>query len=186
MQSSETAPRSKARAIALALLGIATVVGFAYFLQCDARMNAAGGPGIARFELVADRITAARIMAAWGPAGQQAAKDSLHFDFLYLVIYGAFFALAVRSAANALGRRGYDHLAWMGSWLWIFPIAGAVFDIFEDLALLAIVNGNTGRTVPALATFFAVTKFAFLMGTGLYLIVALIALAQRRPTVSDA
>jgi hypothetical protein len=173
-------PPTKARQIALWVLGIATVVGFAIFGVFDSTMHAAGGPGIARFEIVADRATAARILLAWGDKGQGAAKQSLWFDFAFLVIYGAFLGLAIKTVAAGLLRRGYERLAWLGSWLWTFAIIGALFDVFEDIALLRILHGDTGRVTPWIATYMAVLKFAFLIPAILYLIAAMYVLLRDR------
>jgi hypothetical protein len=159
---------------------MATVAGFVVFGIWDQTMHEAGGPGIARFEFVVDRATAAHILTAWGDKGQDAARASLWFDFAFLLIYGSFLVLAIRSAGAALARRGFDHLAWMSGWIWIFAVAGASFDVLEDIMLLLILDGNTSRIVPNLSAYFTVLKFALLMGASLYLIVASVALVKDR------
>jgi len=175
---------SRTRAIALWALGLATIAGFLIFHVIDRTMYEAGGPGIVRFEFVVDRINAARILSAWGQKGQDAARLSLWVDFAFIAVYTTFLVLAIRTAAGALARRGLDHLAWMGGWIWIFAVAGAAFDVLEDIGLLAILNGNTSRIVPNIGAYCTVLKFAFLMGAALYLIVASITLLRARRTAS--
>jgi hypothetical protein len=171
---------SRARVVALWVLGLATIAGFVAFHIWDQKMADAGGPGIARFEFVIDRNTAAWILTAWGKEGQDAARTSLWFDFFFIVIYTSFLVLAIRTAAAALARRGMEQLAWMGGWIWIFAIAGGLFDVLEDIGLLLVLRGTESALLLTLGAYCTVLKFALLMGAVLYLIVASIALVRAR------
>ena len=151
-------------------------------LLIDERMWDAGGPGIIGFEIAWDTEQAQRILTEWGDSGRDAARLSLGFDFLYLVVYAAFWSLAVRAARDAAARRGWDRLARLGV-VWPAAIVAAAFDALEDVCLLVELGGADGRAWPFLAALFATFKFV-----GLALVVGYVAvvLARRFPRVVAA
>jgi pimeloyl-ACP methyl ester carboxylesterase len=147
------------RAALWVLFAAGTVVGVA-LLAIDNRMWDEGGPGIVGFELAATEDHVDRILAEWGDEGRDAARLSLWLDFLFLALYSAFWALAVR----ALGSRR----AWL-----LAPLAGA-FDFLENVCLLVVLAGGGGGALPLLAALCATLKFIALALAVGYVVVALI------------
>jgi pimeloyl-ACP methyl ester carboxylesterase len=150
-------------------------------LAIDGRMWDEGGPGIVGFELAADPARADRILAEWSDSGRDAARLSLWLDFLYLALYAAFWALAVRAARDLAARRGWARLARAGV-VWPAALAAGGFDALENICLL-VVLGGTGGAWPGLAAAFAVLKFLCLAVVAGY--VALV-LVRRFPRVAVA
>src|SRR5215207_2692360 len=86
-------------------LGVASGVLGLVLLGIDQGIWDEGGPGIVGFELAGSEERAREIRAEWGPDGRDAARLSLWLDYLYLALYGAFWALAV-TATRDYARRG--------------------------------------------------------------------------------
>jgi len=78
----------------LIVLGAVTLALAITLLAIDPAREAEGNPSIVGFELAWDEQGAAEILDEWGEDGRDAARLSLRLDFLYLLAYGAFFALA--------------------------------------------------------------------------------------------
>jgi hypothetical protein len=162
---------------ALWLSGLATLAVGAVLVVLDARMRDAGGVGMVDFELAGTRAEAERMMAAWGAEGRDAARWSLRLDFVFLVVYGTFGALA------ALALR-----SWWPSRLWrrlglaaavAMPVA-ALFDAVEDVNLLLVLDGRGGTAAPQLARAFALGKFALVAFALAYLLAGLALRVRRR------
>ena len=88
----------------------------------------------------------------------------------------------MRAAADRCRDRGRPTLEKIGRKTWAAPIVAGCFDAIEDIGLLAILYGNTGSVAPAVATGFAIAKFALLALVAAYLIVVLAATVLRSPT----
>ncbi len=152
------------------------VVGSALFVVLagiDERMWDEGGPGIVGFEVAADAGTADEILTEWGDDGRDAARLSLWLDFLYLAMYAAFWALAVRAARDFARRRHWETLARLGR-VWPLALVAAAFDVLENVSLLVVLGGTEGSAWPALAAGFAVLKFLSLGVVELYVAIVLI------------
>jgi pimeloyl-ACP methyl ester carboxylesterase len=132
---------------------------FAVLFALDIRMQDEGARGIIDFELAGNRDHAQRILAAWGPDGRSAARASLWIDYLYLVAYGGFVALAVAALRDRARAAGWDRTARAGALLVTFPLLAAAFDACEDVFLLLTIGGHGGRAAPVLASGFAGCKF---------------------------
>jgi hypothetical protein len=165
---------------ALWLLGFATLVLLAVLVALDGRMEDAGGHGIVPFELAGSDERAGEILADWGEKGRDAARASLWLDFAYLAAYGAFLWLAIRALRDAARRRGWTRFARPGSAIALLPLAGAACDAVEDVFLLLVLGGHGGSAAPAIATAFAIVKFACVGIALLYLLGGLIALGATR------
>ena len=150
------------RRSALWLLFVAGGVLGIVLLAIDDRMWDEGGPGIVGFELAGSREDSRWILAEWGRDGRDAARLSLWLDFAYLVMYAAFWALAVRAARDAAALRGWRSLAGAGGRLWRLPIVAAAFDVAENVSLLVLLGDGGGSGLPFLASLFASVKFAAL------------------------
>ena len=155
------------------LLAFAT----ALMMLVDVPLQSASAPhGIVSFELASTPRQALRIMLEWRLRDALGyAKLSLVVDFLYLLIYGLFFA----SLAIWVGSR-IDELLWSARAAWAATFA-AVFDAFENAVLLYEVNRFTSPSpFPQLAATFAAVKFALLFVSALYAAIGGVALLRRR------
>jgi pimeloyl-ACP methyl ester carboxylesterase len=153
------------------------LVGLA-LLAIDERMWDEGGPGIVGFELAWTADHADRIYREWGPDGRDAASLSLWLDFVYLVLYSAFWALAVIAASEFAARRGWTVLSF-GGWLWPVAVAAGALDFVENVLLLAMLGGQA-RLAPAAAVF-ATLKF---LALGVVIGYVALVLVRRFPRVA--
>jgi len=145
-------------------------------------MHDTGGPGIVPFELTGGQDRADEILAEWGDAGQDAARESLWIDFGFLLAYGAFLTLALAAVRDLARERGWRRLAAIGAVAVSFGALGAAFDALENVCLLLTLN-SAGPAFPLLATIFAACKFIFLAAAIAYLLAGLATrLHSRGPT----
>jgi pimeloyl-ACP methyl ester carboxylesterase len=168
------------------VLGVASLGLFGGLAWLDTRMVDAGGWGIVDFELAGSRHDVQRIVADWGAKGHDAARWSLWLDYAYLVVYGAFGALAVAAVRDLARRREWRRLAGIGRFALAFPIAAAACDALEDAGLLLSLDGHGGTVAPVAATAFAIAKFALLTLTVIYVVAGLVRAAWARRRVATA
>lgn len=144
----------------------------------------ANGPGIVSFELSGGQDRADEILAEWGEDGRDAAREQLWIDYGFMIAYGTFLGLAAAAVRDLCRRRGLPRLDRAGGVaIWLGPLA-ACFDALENACLLLTIGG-AGAAFPLLATIFAATKFALLVGAIAYLIAGLAAsLAARARAAS--
>jgi hypothetical protein len=162
------------------LLGLATAALYLALILVDRKIQESGGPGIVSFELAGSTDRATEILGEWGQAGRDSARLSLWLDFPLLVAYGAFFHLAILAVRDAAHRRGWERWARPGAAMATLPIAAAACDAVEDIGLLLVLDGHADSVAPAIATAFAVAKFAMFGGALLYLLGTLAALGVAR------
>jgi hypothetical protein len=167
------------------VLGIAAAVLFLVLAALDLRMQSTGGPGIVGFELAGSTDRATQIMGEWGQTGQDAARISLWIDFVYLIAYGGFLALAILAVRDAARRRGWESYARFGAAIAVLPIVAALCDAVEDVGLLVLLDGHGASRIPPVATAFALLKFAALAVALAYLLAGLVALARVRLRTSS-
>src|SRR5215218_3459216 len=131
----------------LILSGIAMVVLFVAMVPADSRMKDSGGPGIAAFELTGGQDRADEILAEWGEAGQDAARQSLWIDFGFILAFGTFLTLALVGMRDLARERGWRRLAAIGSVVFLFGALAAACDAAEDICLLLTLEG-AGAALP--------------------------------------
>ena len=146
---------------ALILLAIAGVLLLAAMGPAEQRMRDAGGPGIIGLQVAGSSERAEEILAQWGEDGQDAARESLLIDFGFLLVYGAFLALAAAATSDQARRQGRRRMAALGPPMVVCAIAGAGCDALENIWLLLVIGGDT-ELAPVVATAFAVAKFLLL------------------------
>ena len=142
-------------------------------LAIDPAREADGNPGILDWEFAWSEERAAEILDDWGEEGEDAARRSLHLDFLYLLAYGAFLALACAATRDLSAERGWRRMAAFGAVAVPLAIAGALFDALENVFLLRALEGKDGDLSPLLGGLFASLKFAALTAVIVYLLAAL-------------
>ena len=124
--------------------------------------------GIVSFELAGTPYDALRILLAWEQADAIGHAKLIQWaDFVYLIIYGSFFATLAAWAGAVLG-----DAKWSSRAAWAATLA-ALFDVLENVVLLfEIQRMTTPAPWPQLAAAFATTKFALLALSTLYGLVA--------------
>ncbi|HWI60465.1 MAG TPA: hypothetical protein VNT75_01360 [Symbiobacteriaceae bacterium] len=124
-------------------------------------MTAEAPAGIVSFELAGTLEQAEAMLNSWDDYREKLAAFLLGFDYLFLVAYATFFALACLTAGEAARAAGSRlaalaiPLAW-GQWL------AAGLDALENFALLWVVFDSTWSGWPPLAWFAASLKFALI------------------------
>lgn len=156
--------------VALGALALALALTL---LAIDPSREAEGNPGIVAWEFAWSEERAAEILDEWGPEGQDAARTSLRLDFLYLLAYGAFFALACAATRDLAAERGWRRMAAFGVAAVPLAIGGALFDAIEDVFLLIALEGEGGEAAPRLGAIFAGLKFALLATVQVYILAGL-------------
>lgn len=123
--------------------------------------------GIVSLELAGSAATAERMLASWSAPLRERAMLSLGLDYLYLLVYPAWFSLAcvliARRATAWHGRLGRA-LAWL-----VLPTG--VLDAVENLALIRIVLDGPSDGWAALAFWCAAPKFGLLLLAAPYIVV---------------
>ena len=162
-------------------LGVLLVFGTALMAFVDVPLQGESSPhGIVSFELAGAPHDALRILLEWKSRGVLgSARLSLIADFVYLLIYGAFFS----AFAVWVGVRLVD-AKWSMRAAWAATIA-AVLDVFENGVLLYELNRLTSPSpYPQLAAALAIVKFALLILSAAYGAVGgalVLVRRQRRP-----
>ena len=124
--------------------------------------------GILSYEFAGTNENALRMVESWGPEGREAARLVLGLDYLYLVIYPAWFALGCLHLATGLA----GGLARAGRAIaWGVCTAG-VFDAVENAASLVLMGPSPAPGLAALAFGCATLKFAGVGVAALYWMVA--------------
>ena len=140
-----------------------------------ARPLGAAGASIIDFELAGTLSKAQTIMAGWGEANKQVARQQTYVDFVYLVLYPLTIALGCGLAARQFSA---------GSWLvtvglyvaWAQLVAG-LLDAIEDVALLQLLQGSQNPSLPLLARWCALPKFAIVILGLIYVLIGVFAWA---------
>ena len=147
--------------------------------------TAAAPSGIVSFEL-AGRLPAAReILASWEGRREILAGLSLGTDYLFLVSYALFLALACGMAAEGWARRKRLPAVLGAGLAWGQLLAG-MLDATENFALIRILLGSANPVWPVLAKSCAVPKFV-LVGLGIvYLSASGVAFGIRRPVAGKS
>ena len=135
--------------------------------------------GIISFELAGEVDAARTILASWDAETQLIAALSLGLDYLFLVVYstaigmGCIWTTSAFSPNGALLMTTGVLLAW-GQWF------AALFDGFENAALLNMLLGDLQSPWPQVARIFAITKFTLIALSLIYVMIgALIKIVRR-------
>lgn len=157
----------------LVVLGVVALALAVTLLAIDPSREASGNPGIVSFEFAWNEQGAGEILDDWGPDGVDAARASLRLDFLYLLAYGAFFALACAATRDLAAERGWTRMAGFGTAAMFAAIGGALFDAVENVFLLISLDRHGGDLAPLLGSLFACGKFLLLAVAQVYILVGL-------------
>lgn len=132
--------------------------------------------GIVTLELAGTPEEASRIVNEWGQEGAlDEAGVSLGLDFLYMPLYAALLAGIVVALNRRLQWKVASAVAWA-------PFIAAGLDVVETVALVRVVDDPSADGWPAVARAFALGKFALLIVTVVFIVVAGVAGLFRRST----
>jgi hypothetical protein len=121
--------------------------------------------GIISFELAGSIEKAEKILKEWGPQGKAYATLSLGLDYLFLIVYALFIALACVRITRHLKLRFSFVAAW-GFGLGWAQFSAALLDVIENFALINLAFDSQRESWPIIARWCALVKFG-IVGTGL-------------------
>lgn len=162
-------------------LGVLLVFTTALMMLVGLPLQGESSPwGIVSLQLAGTPYRALRILLEWKSQNVLGyAKLSLIVDFVYLVIYGLFFA----SLALWVGARLGDK-TWSSRAAWAATYASALDALENAVQLYEVARFNSSSPLPQLAASFAAAKFALLIFSASYGVAGGIAALwrhQRRP-----
>lgn len=157
--------------LTLLVMGILTWMG---------RPLTKAGASIVDFELAGTLAKSQAIMKVWGEANVlQIARQQTYVDFVFLVLYSLTIALGCGLAARQFSPG--SGLATVGLYLAWAQFAAGLLDAIEDVALLALLQGAQNPSLPFIARWCALPKFAIVgLGVTYVLIGGLSWVVQRR------
>jgi hypothetical protein len=125
---------------------------------------------IVSYELAFTPARALAMFNAWGEAGRRVARESLLIDFAFMPAY----ALALGGLALAEARLAAGQMQRIGLAITLAPVMAAVFDVVENLALLAALSQPAAPSAGMLlvAGVCAVVKFALIIAAVVYIAAA--------------
>jgi hypothetical protein len=150
---------------------IALTVGAGVCVRLIGSQMPVRGGDIIAFEFVWTPERALRLLQAWGPAKQEAARVSVWVDFPFIPAYAALLTGLVLLAARA-SRGGLQRV---GPGLALMPWLAGLFDVVENVCLLRIlasVGDGPSALMTGLAGTCAAVKFALLIACAGYVLVA--------------
>jgi len=108
-----------------------------------------------------------------------AARESLYWDFPFLILYSTLLALLVYLVA--IGVEGCPGWLFVGFLLMYGQWLAAIFDFFENIALLIMLNNNAAIVaLPQLAFLLAALKFLLIILGFSYFLVGLLMVVTTR------
>jgi len=153
------------------------VFSTALMMFIDVPLQGEAAPfGIVSFELAATPRRALAILVEWRTRAVLGyAKLSLGVDFLYLLVYGGFFATLATWVGQRLVEPAWSRRAASAA------LVAAGFDVLENLVLwIEVARVSSPAPYPQLALAFAVAKFTLIGAAGLYGIVGAVRVFLRR------
>jgi hypothetical protein len=103
--------------------------------------------------------------------------NSVYLDFLFILIYTAFFFVGSRYLSSITGNIILRRAGIAFSWL---AVLAGICDIVENIGLMRIINGHIRSWVVHLTYDMAVLKFSMLMLVAFYMMICFIAYLLRR------
>lgn len=136
--------------------------------------------GIISLEMACTVEKVQKIYANWHPQLTDRARVNTFIDFAYLVSYGCLLYGLVAAAA----RRFENTARSIGRFLSIGVLVAAFCDAVENVMILKILNGFTGKEIVATMSMFAYIKFILLAAAVIYLIAGFLYRLLYRPPIA--
>ena len=155
-----------------------TVVLFAALGQIDKSLqNDIAPQGIVSFEMAKTLDQSLCILRSWDVEAKICAGLSLGIDYLFLVAYGSFFALAVLLLAEKLPSGFLKKAAKIMA---LMIGLAALLDGIENYGLIRLLTGTHTEAWVSLAYYCAGLKFGLLAVGAVYLLAGLIVLGLKK------
>ncbi len=155
-----------------------TLLLFLVLGQIDKPLQTEAAPrGIVSFELAKTTSESLAILHSWDAEAKIYAGLSLGIDYLFMVAYGGFFALAVLLLAPKLPDGFLKKTARIIAWLIFLAV---LLDAIENYGLIRLLTGSPSQTWVSLAYYCAGLKFILLAIGVVYLISGLSVLALKK------
>lgn len=155
----------------LAVSGAATVLLYLAMIPSFHGMSGHGA-SLGSFEDAGSVAESTRIVAEWGSAGREAARNQLLIDLPFMVGYALFLAGActfVAGRARHLGRRKLTRIAEVLAW---FGSLAAALDLAQDIALALVLGGRHAQPWPRISSLSAILTRGLAEGAFLFAIAA--------------
>lgn len=165
----------------LIISGLFSAVMFITLGYFDLPLKTEAAPnGIISFEFAKGIEHSIAIISSWDMTAKIYAGLSLGIDFLFLVVYGIFFATACYLIAQKYINKN-NRLYKLGIFISMLQFVAALFDAIENIALIKLLLGSNNSIYPLIAYYFASFKFAIIAFGIIYIIVGLIiSLVQKK------
>jgi len=124
-------------------------------------VNRQAPSGIVSYELAWRLDASQAILASWDARARQYAALGLGLDYLFMLLYGALFALACALSGEALARRRWLLAGWGAKLAWGMGLA-VMCDALENLALSVMLLEAPAQPWPVVSGACASLKFGLL------------------------
>lgn len=158
--------------LAVALMAILNVLGVPLRTEVSPA-------GIIGYEFAGSAEASRAILQAWGEQARVYAGLNLGLDYLFLLAYGSAIALGCVIVARSL-RASSSSFGGLGLWLAWAVLAAALLDGIENYALIRLLLGADGASLPAVARVCASAKFLLVALSLLYVMLGTLALGAMR------
>lgn len=136
--------------------------------------------GILDLEFAYNLSKTQTILNAWAPTSQldniAVAKTNTWWDFIFLFFYSVFLFLACKKIASNYKTA----VAKAGNIIAGAAIAAGILDILENAGMLLSLHGHGSATIAFGTTFVSVIKWGFVLIAVLYLLIGLVAWANKK------
>lgn len=130
-------------------------------------LTPASPAGIVSFELAGTDNETTQMLDAWK---QKAAMGSVRMNILIDFLFIPFYALLFYTLCGSISVRHHGKAASLGVLLAFFSLIAALFDVLENLLMLAATYGYYNDATAILTAFFAAAKFSLLALSLLYVV----------------
>lgn len=171
-------PESRKGVFWAALVVTLAVMGILQVLNAPLK-TAAAPSGIVAYELAGKMPKTQAILDSWDERAKIYAGVNLGFDFLFLVAYPFSIGLGCALVAGGFGAGFWGGIGMLLARL--LPLAG-LLDVVENYALIRLLLGAQEASLPGLAKWCAIPKFAIVIAGIVYVLggAVVLALAKRK------
>jgi hypothetical protein len=152
--------RASTPAFRLIALIVTLAMGYILSIQGAQLQNQHAPHRVVSLELAWTGKNAQEVVDSW-KAGRlkRAAYRHVALDFIFIAGYTALLIVIALSAQRAANGAGSTFLVWAAGWATYGALAAGVFDVLENIGLLAMLTGWINTPVAFITALFASAKF---------------------------